>query len=258
MRRVLRTGSKKGLSRRHLQGRNTPFRECDPFACALKTKLTRSVCVESRTCHQASNSRRLWLSEFPCWKGFRQISTLLENSSPIFRQHEMLSLPRFGHSSARRMAAGKSALPSGTSGFSPPRPPTTVFFSCSDSKFSCKNSKNWVHALTGVLPCVCVKWRIFVHVCAFKFALFCTFVCISVLFFLPKWPAEKRKIAQKFCKNVDTALLCNTPFSYTPRLRVTEKKAPGDNRHPAEHLRRSGLLAFPDAHSLCAAGLCHM
>ena len=28
-------------------------------------------------------------------KVFRQISTLLENSSPIFRQHQMLSLPRF-------------------------------------------------------------------------------------------------------------------------------------------------------------------
>ena len=30
MRRVLRRGSKKGLSRRHLEGRNTPFREYDP------------------------------------------------------------------------------------------------------------------------------------------------------------------------------------------------------------------------------------
>ena len=28
---------------------------------------------------------------------FRQISKLLENYSPTFRQHEMLSLPRFGH-----------------------------------------------------------------------------------------------------------------------------------------------------------------
>ena len=28
--RVLRRGSKKGLSRRHLEGRNTPFREYDP------------------------------------------------------------------------------------------------------------------------------------------------------------------------------------------------------------------------------------
>ena len=30
LRRVLRRGSKKGLSRRHLEGRNTPFREYAP------------------------------------------------------------------------------------------------------------------------------------------------------------------------------------------------------------------------------------
>ena len=44
---------------------------------------------------------------------FRQISTLLENSSLIFWHHEMLHLPRFGLLPARKMAAGKSALPSG-------------------------------------------------------------------------------------------------------------------------------------------------
>ena len=33
-RRVLRRGSKKGLSRRRLEGRNTPFRVYDPLACA--------------------------------------------------------------------------------------------------------------------------------------------------------------------------------------------------------------------------------
>ena len=47
-------------------------------------------------------------------KVFRQISTLLENYSPIFWQHEMLSMPRFGLFPARKMAAGKSAPPSGT------------------------------------------------------------------------------------------------------------------------------------------------
>ena len=52
--------------------------------------------------------------EFLAGKVFRQISTLLENSSPIFRQHEMLSLPRFGHFQARKTAAGKLAAPSGT------------------------------------------------------------------------------------------------------------------------------------------------
>ena len=43
---------------------------------------------------------------------FQQISMLLDDSSPIFRQHEMLFLPRFGHFPARKMAAGKSAPPS--------------------------------------------------------------------------------------------------------------------------------------------------
>ena len=40
-------------------------------------------------------------------KVFQRISTLLENDSLIFRQHEMLSLPRLGHFPARKMAAGK-------------------------------------------------------------------------------------------------------------------------------------------------------
>ena len=64
--------------------------------------------------HLSESSRRLWLSEIPCWKRFPANSTLLENSSPIFRQHELLSLPRFGHLPARKTAAGKLAAPSGT------------------------------------------------------------------------------------------------------------------------------------------------
>ena len=36
----------------------------------------------------------------------RQISTLLESSSLIFRQCVLLSLPRFGHCPVRKMAAG--------------------------------------------------------------------------------------------------------------------------------------------------------
>ena len=52
--------------------------------------------------------------KFLAGKVFRQISTLLENYSQIFRQHEMLSLPRFGHFPATKMAAGKSGPPSGT------------------------------------------------------------------------------------------------------------------------------------------------
>ena len=52
--------------------------------------------------------------KFLAGKVFRQMSTLLETYSPIFRKHEMLSLPRFGHFSARKTAAGKLAAPSGT------------------------------------------------------------------------------------------------------------------------------------------------
>ena len=37
LRRVLRRGSKKGLSRRHLEGRSTPFREYDPLGvCPIR------------------------------------------------------------------------------------------------------------------------------------------------------------------------------------------------------------------------------
>ena len=52
--------------------------------------------------------------KFAAGKVFRQISTLLENYSPIFRQRKMLSLPRLGHFPARKMAAGKLASASGT------------------------------------------------------------------------------------------------------------------------------------------------
>ena len=47
-------------------------------------------------------------------KVFWQISMLLENYSPILQQHNMLSLPKFGHFPARKMAAGKLTSPSGT------------------------------------------------------------------------------------------------------------------------------------------------
>ena len=52
--------------------------------------------------------------KFLAGKVFWQIATLLENASPIFRQREMLSLPRFGHFPARKTAAGKLAAPAGT------------------------------------------------------------------------------------------------------------------------------------------------
>ena len=38
LRRVLRRASKKGLSRRHLEGRNTPFREYDPLGVRPKVR----------------------------------------------------------------------------------------------------------------------------------------------------------------------------------------------------------------------------
>ena len=52
----------------------------------------------------------------------QQISTPLENSSPILRQRDMLSLPKFGHFPARKMAAGRPRLRE-RSWISPPRPP---------------------------------------------------------------------------------------------------------------------------------------
>ena len=56
------------------------------------------------------NSRRLWLSEIPCWKGFpASFDAAGKWYSPIFRQREILSLPRFGHFPARKTAAGKLA-----------------------------------------------------------------------------------------------------------------------------------------------------
>ena len=48
LRRVLRRGSKKGLSRRHLEGRNTPFREYDPLGVrpTVGREIGRKFCFE--------------------------------------------------------------------------------------------------------------------------------------------------------------------------------------------------------------------
>ena len=60
--------------------------------------------------------------KFLVGKVFRQISTLLENSSPIFRQHQMLSLPRFV--SGKENGCWKIGPAFGNApGFSPLRPP---------------------------------------------------------------------------------------------------------------------------------------
>ena len=52
--------------------------------------------------------------------------------------------------------------------------------------------------INGGVACVCAKWRVFVHFCAFL-----RFLVRFCAFFLPKWPAEKRKFAHnraKMCK----------------------------------------------------------
>ena len=73
----------------------------------------------------------------------------------------------------------------------------------------------WVHANGGIInggvACVCAKWCAFVHFCAFLrfFVRFCAF-------FPTKRACKKAQICAEFWKNVQKALLCNTPFSYTP------------------------------------------
>ena len=63
-----------------------------------------------------------WGPKFLAGKVFRQILTLLENSSPIFLQHKVLFLPRCGHFPARKMAAGHRPRLRERSWISPPRP----------------------------------------------------------------------------------------------------------------------------------------
>ena len=77
--------------------------------CRIKPSFSVYIVCFRQTTREGCGCREFLAGQF-----FRQISTLLENSSPIFRQHEMLSLPRFGHFPVRKMAAGKSAPPSGT------------------------------------------------------------------------------------------------------------------------------------------------
>ena len=81
---------------------------------------------------ESENSRWLWLSEIPCWKGFQANFDTAANHSPFLRQHEMQSLPRFGHFPARSMAAGKSGLRELSWIFSSET--ATAFLSFSDSR----------------------------------------------------------------------------------------------------------------------------
>ena len=60
------------------------------------------------------------------------------------------------------------------------------------------------------------------------FASFCAFVRISAPFFLlPKSPAKKGANLRRILQNVQNALSCSTPFSYTPfgvsPMRVTKQ-----------------------------------
>ena len=73
LRRVLRRGSKKGLSRRHLEGRSTPFREYDPLGvCSIKG----GVCKRKRP--RANEDRRRFQA---LWKGTPKRRSTRANAS---------------------------------------------------------------------------------------------------------------------------------------------------------------------------------
>ena len=73
----------------------------------------------------------------------------------------------------------------------------------------------WVHAnggiINGVVACVCAKWRVFAHFC-----MFLRFLCVSVRFFVPKWPAEKRKFAHNRAKMCKKRFYAMPPFVIPP------------------------------------------
>ena len=54
------------------------------------------------------------------------------------------------------------------------------------------------------------------------FALLCVFLCVSVRFFLSKWPAEKRKFAHDRAKMCTRRLYARPPLVIPPFKRVTE------------------------------------
>ena len=66
------------------------------------------------------------------------------------------------------------------------------------------------------VACVCAKWC-GAFLCIF--AWFCIVLCVSV-FFATKMGGKKAQICAEFCKHVQKALLCNTPFSYNPFKRI--------------------------------------
>ena len=69
----------------------------------------------NRSYSTSENSRRLWLSEILCRKGFpEKIGALLENYSRFSGSTKCYPCQGFGPFPARKMAAGKSATSSGT------------------------------------------------------------------------------------------------------------------------------------------------
>ena len=84
-----------------------------------------------------------------------------------------------------------------------------------------------VHANGGIInggvACVCAKCGAFLCI----LALFCAFFVCFCAFFPTKMACKKAQIGAEFCKNVQKALLCNTPFSENPLLRVTDFECTG-------------------------------
>ena len=81
--------------------KNGTHSTCFTAQGSTRRNLYRQVANAAEDHTISENREGCGCSKFLAGKVFRQISMLLENSSPIFRQHEILSLPRFGHFPAR-------------------------------------------------------------------------------------------------------------------------------------------------------------
>ena len=95
------------------------------------------------------------------------------------------------------------------------------------------------HAITGCSMRLCKMARFGAWcICA----CFCTFLRVSAHFFLPKWAAKINQICAEFCKHVQKAFLCNTPFSYTPfACHRTAYKQMGSNQQFTYGVVREGV-----------------
>ena len=97
------------IKQKQAQDRKTHFKRVSLPVAKIRSPATRQMPIKLNQ----KTREGCGCPKFVAGRVFRQISTLLEKYSLIFRQLEMLSLPRFGHSPARKMAAGKSGPPSG-------------------------------------------------------------------------------------------------------------------------------------------------